>query len=133
MLKVYCDGGARGNPGSAAYGFIVKDQNKIIKEGRGFIGIATNNSAEYTAVIKALEWLEQNYQGKDLLILLDSQLAVSQINGLYKVKNTKIREFIIKIRELESSFNKINYQHIPRDQNTEADRLVNQALDEQAQ
>lgn len=131
MLNVYCDGGARGNPGPAAYGFVVKDEGKVIKKGGGYIGIGTNNVAEYTAIIEALNWLKENKNGYNLHFFLDSQLAVSQLNGTYKVKNAKIRELVVKIRELENEFTQIVYEHIPRAQNKEADRLVNQALDEQ--
>lgn len=130
MLNVYCDGGARGNPGPAAYGFVIKDEDKVIKKGNRYIGVATNNVAEYTAIIEALSWLKENKKGKDLHFFLDSQLAASQLNGLYKVKNAKIRELVVKIRELENEFTQIVYEHIPRAQNKEADNLVNQALDE---
>lgn len=131
MLKIFCDGGARGNPGPAAYGFIVKDKNQTVKEGRGYIGIATNNFAEYTALIEALKWLNRDYQERDLNFYLDSQLVVSQVNGRFKVKSAKIRELLIKVREQEPSFGQITYTYVPRDQNKEADRLVNEALDEQ--
>jgi len=130
MIQISCDGGARGNPGPAAYGFVVKEDGKIVKNGLGCIGIATNNFAEYTAVIEALKWLENNYSEKDLEFYLDSNLVVSQLSGIYKIKNSKIRELIFKIRELETSFGQIRYNHIPREQNKQADHLVNQALDE---
>lgn len=129
MIKVFCDGGSRGNPGHAAYGFVVVDNGRIVKEGYGYIGIATNNVAEYTALIKALQWLTKNFAKADLEIFMDSQLAVSQLSGLYKVKNATIRELLFKIRELESEFSKIVFRHIPREQNKHADRLVNIALD----
>ncbi len=131
MITVSCDGGARGNPGPAAYGFVVKKNGQIIKEGSGYIGIATNNIAEYTAILEALKWLAQNFAGQDLEFYLDSQLATSQLNGIYKVKNANIREMLVKIRELESEFNSIIYKHIPREQNKEADKLVNLALDQE--
>jgi len=130
MIEVFCDGGSRGNPGPAAYGFVVKENQKLIYQGRGYLGIATNNLAEYTAVVKALSWLAENFAGEDLLLNLDSQLVVSQLSGLYKVKNPKLRELIFKIREFESNFGSVSYRHISRNQNKEADALVNQALDE---
>lgn len=129
MIKVFCDGGARGNPGPAAYGFVVYKDNQVVKEGNGYIGIATNNTAEYTAIIEALVWLKNHYQRQDLQFYLDSKLAVSQLSGLYKIKNANIRNLIFKIRELETEFGQINYQHIPREQNKEADKMVNLALD----
>lgn len=130
MISVYCDGGARGNPGPAAFGYVVKKDGQIIKSGNGYIGIATNNVAEYTAVIEALTWLEANYPKDSLTFFLDSELAVSQLSGIYKVKNANIRNLIFKIRTLESNFGQVHYKHIPREQNKEADKLVNQALDE---
>ncbi|MBI2327135.1 ribonuclease HI family protein [Candidatus Curtissbacteria bacterium] len=130
MITIFCDGGARGNPGPAAYGFVVKSNGQVIHQGSGYIGIATNNFAEYTAVIEALTWAKESYQAQDLQFYLDSELAVSQLSGRYKVKNPKIRDLIFKIRELETDFGQIRYNHIPREQNKEADRLVNETLDE---
>lgn len=130
MLKVFCDGGSRGNPGPAAWGFVVKNDNQVIKGDKGYIGVSTNNAAEYTAIIEALNWLKENHKGEDLQFYLDSQLAAAQLSGIYKVKNANIRNLIVKIRELESEFRKISYNHIPRDENKEADRLVNEALDQ---
>ena len=132
MIEVFCDGGARGNPGPAAYGFVVKDKGAIVKEGNGYIGVATNNVAEYTAIIEALNWLKSHKKGQDLQFFLDSLLAASQLNGIYRVKNAKIRELLVKIRELENQFSKITYQHVPRDQNIEADKQVNIALDQRS-
>ena len=129
MVEIFCDGGARGNPGPAAYGFVVRDESGVIKEANGYIGVATNNVAEYTAIVEALKWLSNHKKGEDLQFFLDSLLAASQLNGIYKVKNAKIRELLVKIRELENQFSKITYQHVPRDQNKEADKQVNIALD----
>ena len=129
MLNIFCDGGARGNPGPAAYGFVAKNGPHIIAKNGGYLGIATNNVAEYTAIIKALNYLARDFKGQDLEIFLDSKLAASQLAGLYKVKNAKIRELIMQIRQLEPKFGQIRYTHIPREKNKEADRLVNLALD----
>ena len=129
MLTVSCDGGARGNPGPAAYGFVVKDGQQILKKGKGYIGTATNNFAEYTAILEAFKYLEKTHKGENLEFFLDSLLAASQLNGTFKVKNANIREFLVKIRELEVEFGQIRYNHIPREQNKEADALVNEALD----
>ncbi|OGD84254.1 hypothetical protein A2165_01235 [Candidatus Curtissbacteria bacterium RBG_13_40_7] len=130
MIEVFCDGGSRGNPGPAAWGFVVKiDKNTVYKD-HGYIGIASNNLAEYTAVVKALTWLGEKYRGEDLDVNLDSQLASFQLSGLYKVKNPKLRELIFQIRTLESNFRQVSYKHINRNLNTEADAQVNQALDE---
>ncbi len=129
MIQIFTDGGARGNPGPAAYGFVVKKDNKIIHEQNGYIGIATNNFAEYTALIEALIWLEKHSKNERLEFFLDSQLVVSQVNGIYKVKNANIRDLIFKVRNLESNFSTIVYNHVPRIKNQEADRQVNIALD----
>lgn|SRR3989344_2888256 len=129
MITVFCDGGSRGNPGKSAFGFVVKNNGQIIKEEAGYIGIATNNFAEYTALIRALEWLSYHKKGEQLQINMDSQLVVSQLNGLYKVKNATIRELLFKVKELEGSFAKVIYRHIPREENAHADKLLNETLD----
>lgn len=131
MIKIFTDGGARGNPGPAAYGFVVKVDDKTVKKEGGYLGIATNNFAEYTALIKALGWAKKEFEEKDLNVFLDSQLVVYQLSGLYKIKNAKIRELVLEVRGLEASFGKVNYIHIPREKNKEADTQVNIALDAQ--
>lgn len=131
MLTVYCDGGSRNNPGHAAYGFVVKSEGQVLKSEGGYIGIATNNVAEYTALVKALEWLEKEHKGQDLDVYMDSNLVVSQLNGIFKVKNGELREMIVKIRELTPSFKEVKFNYIPRVQNKEADKMVNLALDKQ--
>lgn len=131
MISVFCDGGSRANPGHAAYGFLVKVAGLIVHQEGSYIGIATNNFAEYTALIKALEWLKQKYEGNDLDIFLDSNLVVSQLSGIFKVKNAQIRELVMQVRVLETSFGSIRYHFIPRAQNQAADALVNEALDKQ--
>lgn len=135
-LKIFCDGGARGNPGPAAWAFIVYDEkNQVLAQKNEKMGVATNNVAEYTAVIKALEWLKEyrlksgQEEGK-VEFLLDAKLVVSQLNGFFKVKNSKIRELVVKVREEEpSAGGNIFYKFIPRRKNFVADFLVNQALD----
>ena len=134
MIKVFTDGGARGNPGPAAIGvFIVGENNKVIVGFGEPIGFATNNVAEYKAVVRALSWL---FEKKELLknemeisFYLDSELVCNQLNGLYKIKNSNLRSLLFEIREKEASFSfNIKYFHIPREKNKEADKLVNQAL-----
>lgn len=133
---IFTDGGARGNPGPAAVGFLVKNEKreKIYQEGK-YIGRATNNVAEYRAVLAALEWLAENKQklGTDLNLtfFLDSNLVVNQLNGLFKIKNTNLRNLIIQVRQLEKGLaQRIIYRHVMRKKNREADKLVNQALDQ---
>ena len=136
-LKIFCDGGARGNPGPAAWAFVVYDeQNKIVAQKNEKMGTATNNVVEYTAAIKALEWLtnfrKQHAEHKieQVNFFLDSKLVVSQLNGFYKVKNQHLRELVIKVRVNEQlAGGSIFYHFIPREKNFLADDLVNRALD----
>lgn len=128
-LKVFTDGGARGNPGPAAIGFIIIDEasGKILKKFGKRIGETTNNVAEYTAVIEALKWTRVNVSEETCLnFFLDSKLIVNQLNGFYKIKNPKLRNIIILVRqhEIESGGN-IYYHYVPREKNKAADALVN--------
>jgi ribonuclease HI len=132
-LSIYCDGGARGNPGPAAVAFVIWQDNKIIKRFSRKIGKTTNNVAECQAVIAALEWL--NHQSSvfslqsSVSFYLDSQLIVNQLNGNFKIKNSNLKKLIIQVKELEKKLGaKINYHHIIRSKNKIADALVNQAL-----
>ena len=128
MIEVYCDGGARGNPGPAAWGFVIRQGGLNIKVDCGYIGIATNNFAEYTALVEALSYLRKNFKGKSAKVYLDSKLAVSQLSGEYKIKNLTIAKLVREVREIEKGLGDIVYNHIPRERNKEADRLVNIAL-----
>lgn len=132
-LQIFCDGGARGNPGPAAWAFIVYgEENRLLAQNNGKMGIATNNVAEYTAVIKALEWLGDYHRAGNgkVKFFLDSQLVVSQLNGIFKIKNHRLRELAVKVRENEQAAGgNISYEYIPREKNLAADRLVNTALD----
>lgn len=131
-LIIFCDGGSRGNPGEAAYGFVIFDESQSVmyKEGKK-LGIQTNNFAEYTAVIKALEWVLKN-TGKETQIdfFLDSKLVVEQLSGHWKIKSESIRALYTSVKKLERTFAaKITYSHVFREKNKEADSMVNQALD----
>lgn len=134
-LKVFCDGGARGNPGPAAIGFVVKNQmSEIIYQHGEMIGEATNNTAEYQAVIYALRWLGGFLLAKKSVVkvgfYLDSQLVVNQLNGHFKIKKPHLRKLFNKLKCLEGEFKaKLYYYYIPRKENSEPDRLLNQALD----
>lgn len=129
MLQIYCDGGSRNNPGHAAFGFVVKSNGEIVNSQGGYIGIATNNVAEYTAVVEALSWLGKDFKGQDLEFYLDSNLVVSQLNGIFKVKNAELRNYIVKIRTLMPNFKTVSFSYIPREKNKLADKMVNVALD----
>lgn len=138
-LFIFTDGGASGNPGPAAIGFVIKDEiGKTIFETGKPIGRATNNVAEYSAVIEALKWIKNNLQftcpaGRraiyNLQFFLDSKLVVSQLNGLFKIKNSNLRNLIIEVRTLEKEIGaNIFYHFIPREKNRRADFLVHQNL-----
>lgn len=132
-ISVYTDGGARGNPGPAAIGvFVEKDNQELVAIGKT-IGEDTNNGAEYKAVIEGLTWLIENKEKvseSNIIFYVDSQLVSSQLQGIFKVKNARIRELIFVIREKEAELAMpVNYIHIPREKNKKADLLVNLALD----
>lgn len=134
-LFVFTDGGARGNPGPAAIGVFItsEDKKEIVKIGKK-IGFATNNVAEYKAILEGLSYLSEK---KDKLgsftkisFFLDSELASRQLSGLYKVKNKNLQELLLKIRVKEEQLGMpISYNYIRREKNKVADKLVNLALD----
>ena len=135
QLTIFTDGGARGNPGPAAIGvFIKKGEEEIMRIGLK-IGETTNNVAEYTSIIKAYEYCLENkntiYGVSQINFFMDSELAVRQLNGIYKMKSPKLRELLFEIKKYEQKLSaiKIYYMHIPRELNKIADSLVNLALD----
>jgi ribonuclease HI len=130
-ITINTDGGSRGNPGPAAYAFVVKNENEVLYEQKDTIGIATNNKAEYTGVMKAYEWLiAQKDTFSRIHFILDSELVVRQLMGVYKIKDKNIMEYVRIIKDCERKMNvSISYQSVPRKDNWEADALVNQALD----
>ena len=131
-LVIHTDGGARGNPGPAAVGVVIRsDSGTLINQIAKKIGKATNNHAEYRAVIEALEWLvSQKLTINKIQFFLDSVLVVNQLNGKFKVKDANLRSQLIQVRQLEGALKtQITYTPVPREQNVAADRLVNQALD----
>jgi len=136
-IHIHTDGGARGNPGPAAIGVFVEVEGKSVGTLSEFIGTATNNEAEYTAVVRAFEWLRNYEKEKSVPIgnvsfFIDSTLVAQQLNGRFKVKSAHLREMMTKIRMLEQDMGGIiRYFVIPREQNRRADLLVNQALDKQ--
>ena len=132
---IYTDGGSRGNPGPSAYGLVIYDSsNKILFEEGKTLGINTNNFAEYSGVIAGLKWVEQNskIEKPTIQFFLDSQLAVMQLTDEWKIKNEVIRNFYYTAKRIEERLDgSISYTHVRREKNTEADRLVNMALDAQ--
>lgn len=128
-LNLYADGGARGNPGPAAIGAVLKNkEGQIVGEVSRFIDKATNNQAEYAAVIfgseKALE-----LGVSDLKIFLDSKLVVEQICGRWKIKDLRLKKAAEKVHAILGKIDKWEIAHISREKNHEADKLVNQVLD----
>lgn len=134
MLTIYCDGGSRGNPGPAASAFVVTESEKTIYSEGKYLGLETNNVAEYTAVLLAITWLTEQFPISNLqfpiIINLDSQLVERQLNGFYKVKNDKLKVLYDKIKLLTVNYSLlIKYQWGYRTKNTLADSLVNETLD----
>lgn len=131
-LKVFTDGGARGNPGPAAAAFVVHDDagNLQYKCGK-FLGVKTNNEAEYEAVLEALGYLRSLGDLSEAHFFLDSNLVVNQLNGVFKVKEPRLRALLVQVRQLEGQLSpiKMAYSYVPRAQNFEADLLVNETLD----
>ena len=132
ILKIFTDGGSKGNPGPSAIGIVgYTEEGKEILRHREDIGRATNNEAEYTAVIKALELIHFQisnfkFQINRIDFYSDSRLMVNQLNGLFKIKKAHIRNFVFKVRILESELRlPVYYHHIRREENKVADALVN--------
>lgn len=131
MFNLFTDGGSRGNPGKAACAFYLFDENKeLIDKGGQFLHIATNNVAEYSGLILGLTHAK-THGVKELQCNLDSELIVKQLNGLYKVKHPAMKPLYDQVIELKQVFMKITFVHIPREQNSFADALVNEVLDAQ--
>ena len=131
-LVIYCDGGARGNPGPAAIGAVVLDPSTDpptrVATVSERIGVATNNVAEYRALVAALE-AAREFPARRIRVRADSQLLVRQLEGRYRVKQAHLRPYFERARELLSAYEDVDLAHVPREQNTEADALVNAALD----
>ena len=131
QIVIYTDGGSRGNPGPAACAFVVeKNSNNIFKNSK-YLGNATNNFAEYSGVILALKWLNEN-GSKDtpIVFYLDSELVVKQINAVYRVKDEDLRNLFFEVLSLMKRFGgDFIFKHIPREKNKTADLLVNVELD----
>lgn len=133
-LKIFTDGGSRGNPGAAAYGFVIFSNEDLAIEIGKYIGIATNNEAEYRGILNAILWIKENIKEKvDLLdFKMDSLLVCQQLKGVWKIKNDNLKLLNEQIKlELKKLGSKAVFTHIPREQNKNADKMVNIALDEQ--
>jgi ribonuclease HI len=131
-LLLYCDGGSRGNPGPSAIGAVVFDASteppELIAEVSECIGITTNNVAEYKALIAGLEAVA-HLRARVVHVRADSLLVIKQLRGEWKVKHANIKPLAAEARALLNDYEVVDLQHVPREENTEADALVNQALD----
>lgn len=131
MIYTNSDGGARGNPGPGAIGVIVRKDGEILTKYSAKIGNnVTNNIAEYTALIKALE-LALSYTKNELTCFLDSELVIKQLLGKYRVRNPRLLELFLKVQKLQENFKKIRYLHVSRWNRFQriADELLNEELD----
>lgn len=129
-LTIYTDGGARGNPGPAAIGVVIEENGRVIESFGRTVGQATNNQAEYQAVAAALTYAHEHGANR-VDILSDSELIVHQLAGRYKLKNKYLGQWYVKIQSLINQIGTVHFRHIRREQNSAADALVNQALDDQ--
>jgi ribonuclease HI len=129
LWKINIDGGARGNPGPAAYAAVIARDGAPTIEEKGYLGETTNNIAEYTALVRALEKAE-SLGARRLLIHSDSELLVKQMNGEYRVKNEGLKPLFDEARHLARSFDQVTIRHVRREENSHADRLCNEAMDE---
>ncbi len=130
QLIINTDGGSRGNPGPAGIGVVIRDeQENIVFEHGAYIGHNTNNVAEYSALIKALE-TARDMKGTDLEVRMDSELIVKQMQGVYKIKEPSLQDLASRVLVLKNLFNSVKFTHIRREYNKEADFQVNKALDE---
>ncbi len=134
---IYTDGGSRGNPGKAAIGVVICNENdqEVKKFGEYLGDHLTNNEAEYQAVIFAFKKFKSLFgkalvEVSDVEFRIDSELVVKQLNGEYKLSDARIQQFFIEIWNLKMDFQSVKFKHIPRERNKEADRLVNEALDQ---
>jgi ribonuclease HI len=127
-LIINTDGLSKGNPGTAAIGATLKDERgKMLAKISECIGVTTNNVAEYRALIASLQ-KALKLGGKQIEIRSDSELMVRQLNGSYKIKSAGLRPLYLEAAQLLGQFEKTSIKHIPREQNTEADKLANQAV-----
>lgn len=134
-IIIYTDGGSRGNPGQSGIGVVISDENGgTLKEYSNFLGVKTNNEAEYEAVIFGLQKIKallgkEKIKNAMIELRVDSQLIARQLNGQYKIEEERLFPLFIKIWNLKIGFGKVSFVEIPREKNKEADRLANEAMD----
>jgi len=131
---IHTDGGSRGNPGPAGAGAMLRDElgNSVASVSQ-FLGTRTNNFAEYEAVILGFETLAKLVKGKtretEVVVKMDSELVVKQMRGEYKIKNTALKEQSIRLKKIMETFGSVSFAHVPREENSDADALANEAMD----
>lgn len=130
MIVAYIDGGSRGNPGPAGYGVRIEDETgALIEELHGFLGVCTNNAAEYQALMAALRFAHQHGH-RGIRIKSDSELLVKQMRGEYRVRNPGLQPLYRQATAIARQLERVTFEHVRRDLNTHADRLANLAMDE---
>jgi ribonuclease HI len=131
---VEADGGSRGNPGPAGFGAVVLDKatGDVLAERRAGLGIATNNVAEYSGLIAGLA-AARDLGADSVAVRMDSKLVIEQMSGRWKINNVPLRALAAQARDLVADFHRVTFEWIPRARNAHADRLANEAMDEQAE
>ena len=134
-ITIYTDGASRGNPGQAGLGVVITLPDGTTKHYAKYIGKATNNQAEYQAIILAFEKAaslvgKKNLKTTSLEFFMDSELACKQLNGEYKLKNEDVQKAFIDIWNKKIDFQQVSFQHVRRELNKEADKMANKAIDE---
>jgi len=130
-VQLYADGGSRGNPGPSASGYVLLDMSgRIVLKAGEYIGVTTNNQAEYQALKLGLEHALHDYQSREVHVYMDSMLVVNQMKNIFKVKNRDLWPIHDACRELVKKFDKVSFDHVPRELNKLADEEVNKAMDE---
>ncbi len=128
VVQIFTDGAARGNPGPAGIGVVIRNDKEVLLEVADYIGTATNNVAEYTALIRGLE--EALDMGEHSIeVFADSELMVKQIKGEYRVKNEGLAPLFLNAKSLIKQFRHFSITHVPREENEHADELSNQGID----
>lgn len=134
QIIVHSDGGSRGNPGPGACGFVIEKDGEVLHKGSKFLGKVTNNFAEYSGVIVALEWImsskEKLVDVTSIIFILDSELVVRQLTGVYRVKDITLQKLAMNVKNLITKIDrKVIFKNVLRDKNKEADLLLNEELD----
>jgi probable phosphoglycerate mutase len=134
QFTIFADGGSRGNPGPAGSGAVIRDEKgTLIGEVSEFLGHSTNNIAEYTGILRALEvllaYVKDAAKDTTVVVKMDSMLVVKQMNGEYKIKHPNLIPLAAHVKELGREFKSVSFAHVYREHNKEADRLANAAMD----